>query len=108
LGTLRHNPDIRDRLRPEDIDRLAALQRDLLRSAASLCKNGGRVVYSVCTFTPQETRDITAFAVSELRLEPESGPESLEPWKIKTGQYQTTPLDEALDGFYLTRFRKRC
>ncbi len=108
LGTLRHNPDIRDRLRPEDIDRLAALQRDLLRSAASLCKNGGRVVYSVCTFTPQETRDITAFAVSELRLEPESGPESLEPWKIKTGQYQTSPLDEALDGFYLTRFRKRC
>mgnify|MGYP005847176453 CR=1 FL=1 len=108
LGTLRHNPDIRDRLKPADLDRLAALQRDLLRSAADLCKNGGRIIYSVCTFTPQETRDISAFAVSELSLEPEAGPEALEPWTIQTGQYQTSPLDAALDGFFLTRFRKRC
>jgi len=106
LGTLRHNPDIRDRLKPAELDRLAALQRDLLRSAAALCKNGGRIIYSVCTFTPQETRDIAAFAVSELSLAPESGPESLEPWKTGTGQYQTNPLDEALDGFFLMRFRK--
>jgi len=107
LGTLRHNPDIRDRLQASDLDRMAGLQRSLLRSAAALCKNGGRIVYSVCTFTPQETRDIAAYAVSELSLEPEAGPELLEPWKTGTGHYQIHPLDEALDGFFLTRFRKR-
>ena len=49
LGTLRRRPDIKWRIIPERISRLAELQLALLRSAIQVCKNGGRVVYSVCT-----------------------------------------------------------
>jgi 16S rRNA (cytosine967-C5)-methyltransferase len=106
LGTLRRHPELKLRIQPEDIDRLAALQGDLLRSALALCKNGGRVVYSVCTFTPQETVDVVQSVLAEGGVGLEDGPEFLEPWKIAPGQYRTANPHPALDGFFLTRLRK--
>lgn len=62
LGVLRRNPELRWRLGSEDIARLAALQCQLLDSCAPLVKPGGRLVYAVCTQTPEETsRQVTAF-----------------------------------------------
>lgn len=55
LGTLRRRPEIRYRVTPAEIDRLAALQRVLLEVSLGLVKPGGRLVYSVCTVTPDET-----------------------------------------------------
>lgn len=106
LGTLRRHPELKLRIQPEDIDRLAALQRDLLRSAIALCQNGGRVVYSVCTFTPQETVEVVQSVLAEGGVGLEDGPEFLEPWKIAPGQYRTASPHPALDGFFLTRLRK--
>jgi len=77
-----------------------------LRSARDLCENGGLIVYSVCTFTRRETQDVVADLLREGGLTAEDGPEFLDRWKTTTGQYQTTPAGEALDGFFLTRFRK--
>lgn len=34
--------------------RMAAVQLDILRKAVKLCRPGGRVVYSTCTFAPEE------------------------------------------------------
>lgn len=42
--------------------RYAAVQRDILAAAARLLKPGGRIVYSTCTFSPEENeRTIAAF-----------------------------------------------
>lgn len=54
LGTLRRNPEIRWRLTPKDFREAMQVQRRLLRSAADAVKPGGRLVYSVCTLTPEE------------------------------------------------------
>ena len=54
LGTLRRNPEIRWRLTPKDFREAMQAQRRLLRSAADAVKPGGRLVYSVCTLTPEE------------------------------------------------------
>ena len=62
FGTLRRHPDLKWRARADDAQRLAARQRDLLRVAAQLCENGGRIVYSVCTLTREETVNMRAFA----------------------------------------------
>ncbi|HEO70204.1 MAG TPA: 16S rRNA (cytosine(967)-C(5))-methyltransferase RsmB, partial [Candidatus Hydrogenedentes bacterium] len=86
--------------------RMASLQRDLLRSALALCKNGGVVVYSVCTFTPEETDEVVEACLAEGGVEAEDGPKWLNPHKIQQGRYRTSPLDGALDGFFLTRLRK--
>jgi 16S rRNA (cytosine967-C5)-methyltransferase len=55
LGTLRRRPEIRYRVSPAEIDRLAAIQRRILEAALHLVRPGGRVVYAVCTVTPDET-----------------------------------------------------
>ncbi|HNR29500.1 MAG TPA: 16S rRNA (cytosine(967)-C(5))-methyltransferase RsmB [Candidatus Hydrogenedentes bacterium] len=107
LGTLRRHPDLKWRVTPETIHRLARTQRDLLRTAAALCKNGGLVVYTVCTITPEETWDVAKAVLAEGAVAAEDGPAWLEPWRVTTGQYRTLPQDAALDGFFLMRFRKR-
>jgi 16S rRNA (cytosine967-C5)-methyltransferase len=58
LGVLHRRPDARWKLRPEDIGRLAALQRRLLAAAAPLVAPGGLLVYSVCTLSLAETEEV--------------------------------------------------
>lgn len=106
LGTLRRHPELKWRVRAEDPARLADEQRDLLRSAASLCKIQGVLVYSVCTFTPEETQGVVEPILGELPLEAEDGPAWLNPWKIAPGTYRVLPRKGPLDGYFLMRFRK--
>ena len=60
LGTLRRRPELRMRVTPEEMARLAVIQRQMLDQALRLARPGGRVVYSVCTVTPAETIDVVA------------------------------------------------
>jgi 16S rRNA (cytosine967-C5)-methyltransferase len=106
LGTLRRNPDIKWHCTPESIARLAEIQSNLLRSAIGLCNNGGRIVYSVCTQTPEETQGVIASVLVEGQVVPEDGPEWMNTWKTAQGQYQTNLSSPALDGFFLMRLRK--
>ncbi|MEC0369095.1 RsmB/NOP family class I SAM-dependent RNA methyltransferase [Paenibacillus chibensis] len=43
----------------------AAMQRDILKSAAKMLKPGGRIVYSTCTFSPEENEAIIAEFIAE-------------------------------------------
>ena len=58
LGTLRRNPDLKWRQKPEGIADVAATQTAILDSAARLLKSGGRLVYATCSVLPQENEDI--------------------------------------------------
>lgn len=60
LGTLRRRPEIRHRLRPESAAEAGRVQRRMLDAAMSLLRPGGRLVYSVCTVTAEETADVVA------------------------------------------------
>ena len=57
-GTLRRNPEIRWRLRAEDLARLAGLQFSLLDNAADLLKPGGTLVYATCSLEPEENEQV--------------------------------------------------
>jgi len=105
LGTMRRHPELKYRVSDESIRRLADQQRALLRSALRCVRPGGVVVYSVCTFTPEETTGVVEAVAGECGAKFEDGPEILSPWAISQGQYQTRPGQEALDGFFLTRLR---
>jgi len=106
LGTLRRHPDIKWHCTPESIGRISEIQGKLLRSAINLCNNGGRIVYSVCTQTQEETHNVIAPFLAEGFLAPEDGPEWMNTWKCAPGQYRTNPSSQALDGFFLMRLRK--
>jgi 16S rRNA (cytosine967-C5)-methyltransferase len=60
LGTLRSHPDLRWRVTPADIDRLAAEQDELLAAARRALRPDGTLVYSICTLSPREERLVTA------------------------------------------------
>jgi len=106
LGTLRRHPDLKWRTTPEARARLARVQLELLRCGIGLCKNGGLVVYSVCTFSQTETHAVVDAISKTERVTPEDGPEWLNQWKISKGRYRTLPTNAGLDGFFLTRLRK--
>jgi 16S rRNA (cytosine967-C5)-methyltransferase len=55
LGTGRRRPEVRWRRTATDVTALADLQRRLVSAAAERLAPGGRLVYSVCTWTAAET-----------------------------------------------------
>lgn len=60
LGALRRRPEKRWRVTPEDSERLAVLQLEMLSQAASLVRLGGVVVYSTCTVSRAENEDVVS------------------------------------------------
>ena len=59
-GTLGRNPEIRHRLRAEDLARQAERQVAILRAALRAVRPGGRVVYSTCSLEPEENEQVVA------------------------------------------------
>jgi 16S rRNA (cytosine967-C5)-methyltransferase len=64
-GTLGRNPEIRHRLRPEDLPRQAERQRAILKAALRAVRPGGRVVYSTCSLEPEENEQVVAAVLRE-------------------------------------------
>lgn len=57
-GTLDRNPEIKWRLKPEDLPRLHNKQVRLLSNALKLLAPGGRLVYSTCSLEPEENEAV--------------------------------------------------
>ncbi|MEP6740497.1 MAG: RsmB/NOP family class I SAM-dependent RNA methyltransferase [Caldimonas sp.] len=54
IGTLRRNPDLKWRQKPEMLAELGLQQRAILAAAARLVKPGGRLVYATCSLLDAE------------------------------------------------------
>jgi 16S rRNA (cytosine967-C5)-methyltransferase len=57
-GTLSRNPEIKWRLKPEDLSDLQARQRAILCSALAHLSPGGRLVYTTCSLEKEENEDV--------------------------------------------------
>jgi len=103
LGTLRRNPEIRWRLSPKDFRETMEVQKRLLRSAAAAVRPGGRLVYSVCTISPEENELVVG---DLLKSRPDFAPvlppaDNLPPGSIdERGFLHTFPHRHGLDGFF--------
>ena len=64
LGTLRRNPDLKWRQTPESVVELTAKQAAILRSASSLVKKGGRLVYATCSLLDAENEGVVSSFLS--------------------------------------------
>jgi predicted RNA-binding protein (TIGR00451 family) len=62
-------PKVYDFTTLDRIDRLAEYQKQFITSASRIVKPGGVIVYSVCTFTPQECEQVAKFAEQECALQ---------------------------------------
>lgn len=63
-GTLSRNPEIKWRLKPEDLTDLQGRQRAILQSAMKHVLPGGRLVYSTCSLEHEENSDVVEIALS--------------------------------------------
>jgi len=64
-GTLARNPEIKWRLRPEDLPDLRARQFAILQSAMAHVRTGGRIIYSTCSLEREENEDVVAEALAQ-------------------------------------------
>ncbi len=86
LGTLQGHPDLRWRMTPEAITKLAAVQTEILRAGSKALKPGGALVYSTCTLSRRENEAIVE--ASGVRVESER---------------LVLPHRDRTDGFYIAR-----
>lgn len=92
-GVLARKPDMKLRIRPEDMDSLIPLQQAILEKGAACVDEGGRLVYSTCTLNKKENeKQVEAFLKSH-------------PDFILDAQ-QTLMADARHDGFYMARLRR--
>ncbi len=112
LGTLRRNPDARWRLRPEDVTRAAVSALSILESAARYVEEGGVLVYSVCTFTPEETTGVvTQFLASHPDFRSDDPrpflPEAARALVTPAGALATWQQRDGCDAFYAVRLVRK-
>ena len=90
----------------ETVEMCARRQAEILRSAAQMLKPGGRLVYSTCTFAPEEDEwVVTAF----LESHPEFTPEIIEaPWfePVENGGHRLWPHKLLGEGHFAAVLRK--
>src|SRR5437667_901253 len=63
-GTLARNPEIKWRLRPNDLPRLQEYQVEILRAAMKQVARGGRIIYSTCSLEPEENEHVVEEALA--------------------------------------------
>jgi 16S rRNA (cytosine967-C5)-methyltransferase len=106
-GTLARNPEIKWRLRPEDLQRLAEAQVKMLENALGSLSMGGRLVYATCSMEPEENEGVVERALEEFpayRRVPASELKSafpvLDPLFDSRGYLRTRPDSHTMDGFF--------
>ncbi|MBX5466297.1 MAG: 16S rRNA (cytosine(967)-C(5))-methyltransferase RsmB [Firmicutes bacterium] len=111
LGVLRRRVDARWKRVEADLARHQRLQRELLAAAAEAVRPGGVVVYSVCSFEPEETEAVVAGALEAgLPLAVESVAPYLPHPELESalvGPYlRILPGEFGMDGFFVARLRR--
>ncbi len=103
LGTLRRNPEIKWRIRPDDLKETADLQGGILRHGAAFLKIGGRLVYSTCSVMSQENEDVIKTFLSahkEFALSGRDPDPAVKDFIGPDGFFRTYPHRHNMDGFF--------
>lgn len=103
LGVMRRRPEIRWHRQHHDITSLATLQGELVDAAVKMVKPGGKLVYSVCTWTVAETEGVVRAA---LERHPNL---TVQPVPIEAGSktefgVQLAPHKDESDGMFIAVF----
>lgn len=111
LGVISKKTDIKYKTKPEDIDSLVEIQRQILSTVSKYVKPGGVMVFSTCTVNLKENNENVRWIIENLPFEPESlkgkVPEKLSYESENDGYMQIFNGDYGMDGFFVARFRKK-
>lgn len=114
-GTLRKNPDLKNKISSESIKVNSSRQKEILQSVMSWAGKGTTIIYSVCSFIKNETDSVLKDVIHQFKKD-EFEIIELENilnrygFKFKKGEFGTFLLpDHKLnnDLFYISAIRKR-
>jgi 16S rRNA (cytosine967-C5)-methyltransferase len=120
-GTLARNPEIKWRLKPQDLGDLQSRQVAILNSALRHLATGGRLVYSTCSLEREENETVveaaldgaTEFKVVDCKVDLEQLRQSGEmfwedPASLVAGPYlRTIPGVHPCDGFFAAMIERK-
>lgn len=105
LGTLRRNPEIKWRFRPEQLLSFQSTQKEILNSVSHEVKPGGYLLYSTCSTEPEENEEVVLDFLArklEFKIVRPSHPAGLEALLDASGLMCTFPGIHLWDGFFAT------
>ena len=109
LGIIGKKPDIKLRLKKEDLGELASLQREILLAASRYVKPGGTLLYSTCTVDRAENEENANWILEKLPFHKKEIAGRL-PGSLQAdcwgNQIQLLPGIHGCDGFFLAAFEK--
>lgn len=106
-GTLSRHPDIKVTRREADVSQAAELQLKLLNNLWNVLVPEGILVYCTCSVFCEENDGVVSKFLGEHQ------DITIEPFELPIGRpsahgWQTLPKEQAHDGFYFAKLRKRC
>jgi 16S rRNA (cytosine967-C5)-methyltransferase len=115
-GVINKRADIRLKRTKLDITSLVALQKELLKNAAKLVKEGGSLVYSTCSIEQEENEDVFSWFLSSHKdfkaddLSPYFPEGALAAYGLadqaKHGYALFLPSKHDVSGFFVARFQR--
>lgn len=111
LGVTRRNPDIKNTREENDLQRFRRLQEGIINGISKLLKTNGVLVYSTCSFEPEENEDlIDEFLKTHQDFILENPLDSLKSFPSKfitdRGFFRSYPHIHGTDGFSAFRLRR--
>lgn len=111
-GVIRRNPDTRWRLSERDLPRLQQKQVAMLVNLAGSLRNGGVLVYAVCSMEPEENEAVVrGFLNIRKDFDIEGSAAEVFPAAAglvdKEGFFRTRPWPHGMDGFFGVRLKRR-
>lgn len=105
-GTIRHNPEIRYFLKPEDFVELSIKQLNILTNASKVLKRGGSLIYSTCSLEKEENELVARRFLSENSSFSITDSNVAEKFRTDDGFARTWPHRDGMDGFFIAEFRR--
>jgi 16S rRNA (cytosine967-C5)-methyltransferase len=113
VGTLRRRPEIARRREAADLPRLAELQAAIARRAATRLRDGGTLIYAVCSVLREEAEDVVAALVERggdegVKLDPLPFEASIA--RAVAGDdhaLRLSPHEQGTDGYFVASLRAR-
>ena len=102
LGILRKHPEIKWRRRQRDIISFGNFQLALLKSLWDNLTRGGHMIYSVCSFEPDETVAV----IEKFKKEKQFILENPLPFLFNKEYFLSLPHETGADGFFIAKMKK--
>lgn len=103
VGIIRKHPEIKWRLKEKDIKRYGRYQLSMIESIWPSLKKNSYLIYSVCSFEPEET----ILLIEELQKKHKFIIEKPLPFLFNNEYFLSLPHKTDLDGFFIARLKKQ-